>query len=242
VKGLREELARVGIRGRLARRIELEFADHLACNPGAQLGEPRELAERFASELRVAWTRRASLVTFGALVLCALALFAAAGAQPVGSGNPAAGLAILAFAQIAFVAGSLALLRAWRGRVPADLRLAQRRGTVALAAGVGVCVAAAVDSPSAWLLMCALAPLPVLAVAAASTRRAVVVTGDAPAARPELPLLVFVALGAIAVGGVVAQGALFERSLVEGLVRGGIEAVGLLAGIVVLGRVLGLRR
>jgi hypothetical protein len=241
VKGLRQELARVGIRGRLGRRIELELADHLACNPYAKLGTPSQIAERFAAELRIVRTRRASLVTFGALALCALALFAAAGAQPVGAGNPGAGLAILAFAQIAFVAGSLALLRAWRARVPADLRLAQRRSAIALAAGVGVCAAAAVDSPSAWLLVCALAPLPVLAVAAASTRRAIAVTGAAPAARPELPPLALLVLGAIAVAGVVAQGALFEHSLVEGVVRGAIEAAGLLAGIVVLGRLLGLR-
>jgi hypothetical protein len=41
----------------------------------------------------------------------------------------------------------------------------------------------------------------------------------------------------IAVGSAVA-----ERSASEGVIRGAIEAVGLLAGVVGLGRVLGLRR
>jgi hypothetical protein len=38
------------------------------------------------------------------------------------------------------------------------------------------------------------------------------------------------------------QGVFAEGSLGEGLIRGAIEAAGLLAGVVVLGRVLGLRR
>jgi hypothetical protein len=242
VKGLRDELARVGIRGRLARRIELELEDHLRCDPQAALGTPAEIAERFAAELRVVRTRRASLVTFGALALCALVLVAVAGAQPVGAGNPAAGLAILVCAQVALVAGSLALLRALRARVPADLRLAQRRSAIALAAGAGVCAAAALDSPSTWLLVCALAPLPALTVASASTRRAIVVTGDTPAAKPELPPFALALLGAIAVVGVVAQGTLFEHSLVEGLMRAALEAAGLVAAVALLGRPLGLRR
>jgi hypothetical protein len=242
VKGLWDELARVGIRGRLAHRIELELDDHLRCDPSAQLGTPTEIAERFAVELRVVRTRRAAVVTFAALALCAVAVLVAAGRQPVGAANPGAGLAILAFAQIALVAGSLALLRAVLARTSGDLRLAQRRSAIALAAGAGVCAAVAVDSPSTWLLVCALAPLPVLAVAAASTRRAVAVTGAASATKPELPLSGLLVLGAIAVAGVVAQGALFEHSAFEGFVRGSIEAAGLLAAVVLLGRPLGLRR
>jgi len=38
VNGLASELARVGISGRLARRIELELDDHLRCDPAANLG------------------------------------------------------------------------------------------------------------------------------------------------------------------------------------------------------------
>jgi len=55
---LRRELAARGIRGRLADRIVAEFADHLACDPDANLGTPEEIAERFAAELPVARTRR----------------------------------------------------------------------------------------------------------------------------------------------------------------------------------------
>ena len=187
-------------------------------------------------------TRRAAVVTFAALALCAIALLVAAGRQPVGTGNPGAGLAILAFAQIALVAGSLALLRAVFARTSGDLRLARRRSGIALAAGAGGGEAAAVDSPSTLLLVCALAPLPVLAVAAASTRRGVAGTGGASAAKPDRPLYGLLVLGAIAVAGVIAQGALFEHSAFEGLVRGSIEATGLLAAVVLLGRPLGLRR
>ena len=71
---LRRELARNGIRGGLARRIELELADHLACDPHASLGAPAEIAERFAVELRVVRTRRAAIATFGALALSGLSL------------------------------------------------------------------------------------------------------------------------------------------------------------------------
>jgi hypothetical protein len=105
-----------------------------------------------------------------------------------------------------------------------------------------VCAAAALNSSSTWLLVCALAPLPALAVAAASTRRASVVTGDAPAARPELPPFALAMLGTIAIVGVAAQGTLFEHSLVEGLMRATLEGAGLVVAVVLLGRPLGLRR
>jgi hypothetical protein len=48
---LARELTLVGVRGRRRERILDEFADHLACDPGAQLGEPRQLAAQFADEL-----------------------------------------------------------------------------------------------------------------------------------------------------------------------------------------------
>src|SRR4030095_5438125 len=48
---LERELASVGIRGRRRERILAEFADHLACDPGAQLGDPRELAAEVANHL-----------------------------------------------------------------------------------------------------------------------------------------------------------------------------------------------
>jgi hypothetical protein len=41
---LARELTLVGVRGCRRERILDEFADHLACDPDAQLGEPRQLA------------------------------------------------------------------------------------------------------------------------------------------------------------------------------------------------------
>jgi hypothetical protein len=229
---VRRELDRVGIRGGLARRIEAELADHLACDPQAQLGTPPEIAERFAAELRVARTRRSSLAAFGALLLCA-ALTMVAGSRP-GHAGPFAGLAIVALAQVAFVAGLLGLL-GLRARTVGRLRLAQRRALIALLAAAGVCVAATAVT---WL---ALVPLAAVAFALARTRSAWVLTpaGERPA--PELPPAALVALGAIAVGGILAQGIVGEHSLSEGLIRAGMEAGGLAAAVAVLGRPLGLR-
>jgi len=61
VTRLGEELGRVGIRGRLRTRILAEYADHLACDPAAQLGEPGALARQFADELGSARARRAAV-------------------------------------------------------------------------------------------------------------------------------------------------------------------------------------
>ncbi len=46
----------------------------------------------------------------------------------------------------------------------------------------------------------------------------------------------------LAVAFATVTGAAFEQSSVEGLIRGAVEACGLLAGVALLGRVLGLRR
>jgi hypothetical protein len=62
---LRRELAAVGIRGRQRDRILAEFADHLACDPAAELGDPRTLATQFADELAIDSARRSALWTFG---------------------------------------------------------------------------------------------------------------------------------------------------------------------------------
>ena len=59
-RSLRAELDRVGIRGALARRIEIELADHRRCDPDAPLGDSRRLAESFARDLRAPLTGRAT--------------------------------------------------------------------------------------------------------------------------------------------------------------------------------------
>jgi hypothetical protein len=239
VDELHHELAANGIRGRLAARIEAELADHLACDPGARLGTPAEIAERFAAELRVVRTRHASIGTFAALGVTALLLAALAGTQRAGSLLGAVGF--LAFGQIAFMAGTLALWRGLRGRSAGDLRIAQRRGLIALAAGAVVCLSLVADAGPV-----ALAVAPLLAAAAVATRRAAVLTPPAPAEGLSADFgrhatLILVALAAIAVGGVVFQGIAFEGSGWEGVIRGAIEAGGLAAGVAVLGRPLALR-
>lgn len=240
---LRRELAARGIRGRLAARIEAELADHLACDADAQLGTPVEIAERFAVELRAVRTRRATLGTFTALAACAVLIVVAAGRGA--PGDPWGGLAIVAGAQIAFVAGCLALLRALRGRTPGDLRLAQQRAGVALLAGCAI-VGGLVAQGRILAFVCAAAGFVLLAVAATATRRARLLTppGDAAGLSydlgPHASLILF-ALGAIAVGGILLQGVTVEGSGWEGIIRGAIEAGGLAAGVAVLGRPLRLR-
>jgi hypothetical protein len=236
---LRHALAANGIRGRLAARIEDEIADHLACDPGARLGTPAEIAERFAAELCVVRTRRSSVATFGALGVTALLLAAMAGTRHAGSAFAALGF--VAFGQIAFVAGTLALWRGLRGRSAGDFRIAQCRGLVALAAGAVVSASLVAEVGPV-----ALAVVPLLAAAALATRRAAILTPKATAVGLSADFgrhatLILVALGAIAVGGIVFQGIAFEGSGWEGVIRGAIEAGGLAAGVAVLGRPLALR-
>lgn len=264
---VRAELARVGIRGALAARIVDELADHLACDPAAELGAPALVAARFADELGLARTRRSALATFGALALAALLLLAATASTGVYPTRPAhgpavalAGLAIVAFGQIAFVAGMLALARGVRRSLsPADRRLVQRRAAVALGAGVltcsGVIVQAALlrPMPSWWIGLAALAgavPLPLLAAAARGVARAARLTpgggravglsADLPGPLRAHPRRLLAALGAVAVALVVVQGSALERSASEGPARGLLELGGLALGAAVLGRPLGL--
>lgn len=152
VDSLGQELAAVGISGRLRRRIVLEIDDHLECNPNADLGQPRDLARQFADELGTARARRAALATFAALALAGVVFaisFLAAG--PAGPGLPrlrpeSAALAVLAAVlavlgcQVAFVSGVAGALRAWRLRreaiVPrAEATVIGRRAAVAVIGG-----------------------------------------------------------------------------------------------------------
>ena len=64
---LRRELAACGVEPRRVRRIVLELEDHLACDSEAKLGEPGEIAVRFADELRIVRTRRAAVGGFASL-------------------------------------------------------------------------------------------------------------------------------------------------------------------------------
>lgn len=257
MKGLRAELERVGIRGRLAERIEAELDDHLACDPAAELGEPRLIAERFAHELGIRRTRRAAGAGFGALVLAAAGLAMQSVhvhrwpdiATGRGLVVALAGLSIALAAQVAFVAGVLAVWEQWLG---ADRALVQRRLLVGLCAGALVVVAEGVDVaalapllPMWWLVLglpATIVPAAALAGAGVSLRSA------AALAAPRLPPPpAFSARSVVSIGGVVVLlvgvgSAIAERSLVEGLTRGVVEAVAFTGCFFVLGRFLGVRR
>ena len=155
-----QELASRRVRRSLRRRIALEYADHLACDPDAEarLGDPAELAGAFAAELAADDARRVARNAFMALALAALALtagqltIAPAGGYPGYNSGLSTALAvpailtILIAPQIALVAGSLAALRALRTRssrrLPdAEVALIRRRSAVAIGAGLATCAA-----------------------------------------------------------------------------------------------------
>lgn len=157
---LDQELANRRVRRSLRRRIALEYADHLACDPESekQLGDPGELAGAFSAELAADDARRVARNSFIALALAALALVAGqltiapAGGYPGYNSGLSTALAIptiltiLIAPQIALVAGSLAALRALRTRASrrlpdAEVALIRRRSTIAIGAGLATCAA-----------------------------------------------------------------------------------------------------
>jgi hypothetical protein len=160
IQRLDHELANRGVRRTMRRRIALEYADHLACDPDAEsrIGDPQHLAGEFAAELAVDDARRVARNAFAALALTALALvvgqltISAAGGYPGYNNGLSTALAvptiltILIAPQIALVAGCLAALRALRRRgsrlLPdAEVALIHRRARIAVGAGLALCVA-----------------------------------------------------------------------------------------------------
>jgi hypothetical protein len=141
------ELARVGIRGARRERIVTEFADHLSCDPDADLGNPAALATQFADELGTSFARTAAFHAFLALALAgilvlvrAVALLRPLRAGGFGTADTAALAISVVAAQVAFVAGGLGLLRALqlrgRGTIPRqEASVLARRGGIGLAAG-----------------------------------------------------------------------------------------------------------
>jgi hypothetical protein len=259
---LRRELAACGVEPRRIRRILLELEDHLACDPEAKMGEPVELAARFATELRVATTRRATVGGFASLSLTAVLVAASSLAVSSAGGWPdlfgarglivaLAGLAAVFAGQVSFVAGVLGAAL-WLRR-PGELWLVQRRMAVALAAAWVVVIADGVDAvalrpgmPGWWFAFTGSATVAsalALAGAAQTLRRATVLTPvrlRRPAAGWDATWVLAVwcaAVAAMALGSAVA-----ERSWVEGTFRGGFELVAFGAGFLAFGRLLGLRR
>ena len=150
LKSLSDEPAAAGIEGSQKRRIVAEFADHLECDPEAELGSPVVLARQFADELGTELARRAALRAFAALAFAGLlfgvAVLTGGRLQPVvhaGASRPVmlVLLVCLLASQVAFVAGGLGLVRALRLRREAVMPRAEavvlaRRAGVGIAAGV----------------------------------------------------------------------------------------------------------
>jgi hypothetical protein len=258
-------LAAVGIRGRRRDRILAEIADHLACDPQARLGEPRDLARQFADELATDSARRAAFETFGALAAVAAAVVLPQLALPrvpdITGGSStllvgAATLAMILGAQVAFAAGCLATLRALRLEGPQDVPLIRCRMLVALAAGSATAFGSALYAvnfrgvvPGWWVALAlasvAAAALPLGISATAYARGAgIEVSGGAargldvdlgPLAHPAL-------IGAGAVLVMLVGTGFAESSVVEGAMRAGFEGLAYAACFLALRRPLGLER
>lgn len=250
IEELDRELRAVGVPARRRRRIRLEFEDHLACQPGADLGNPHELARQFADELGTVYARRAGLGVFLALVpvgalVCVLALSRHGVVFNVGA---------TLGGQLAFVGGTLALLRAWRVRkqpviAAADSRVIARRAALGILGGVITlaAVALSVRGDLVWVTVAVgCVALAAAGVALAATRLRPTAAGSAGdlsfdlgiAADPWL-LACVVAAGValcIALAGIV------QSDPLDGLVRAIGDGLLCLAGFALLGRQLGLRQ
>jgi hypothetical protein len=246
VSDLRAELRAVGIRGRTARRILVETSEHDA----AELGDPRALAQEFADALGTAEARRATRLSFLALVVVGSAFVAmfisltragrpqdifAGGDPPVGF---IAAVGLILLPQVSFVGGVLALV----ARTP---RLMLRRaalglvaGALALVCGIVFSVQFALHTPWLWVAAPGLAVA--LAAGAYAVRAARIRTRTTA---PELTLtwsqaVLVAALAAAAVGVAGASGG----DVGEGLRNAFVESVAVMSGFATLGRAIGIRR
>lgn len=246
---LDRELAAVGVQARRRRRIRLELEDHLACDPGADLGDPAALARQFADELGTAYARRAAYLVFVALVpvgllVCVLAL--------VSSGTVNVGTIL--GGQLAFVGGTLALLRSWRLRGTAvasagDAAVLRRRVVLGLAGGALTLasVAVATQRPLALVTVavgCVVLAFTTAAVALASRTRPLA-EGEARDLSFDLGVaedpwrIAIVIAGAVAF--CIAAAGVVQSDPLDGLVRAVGDGTLCLAGFALLGRPLGLR-
>ena len=272
------ELTRHGIHGRQRRRILAETDDHLRSDEGAErrFGLPGEIANAFAAELGAQATRRAAFGAFASLAVAgtvyATAFVSLAFASPpTETLTPTLGaiaLALIVLApQVAFVAGTLALVRALRRRdrtVPTEELIVLRRRTgVALTFALVTMGALALYAYefrfalSGWwttLVYVSTAAASLLLVAAsvpaaATARLRPQVAGsagdvfdDIGVARLRTDPWRFAGRVALAVGLAVWLAGIVQDDPFDGLVRGVLEGLACLGGFAVLGKYLGLRR
>ena len=276
LEALDRELVDVGIPVRLRRRILAEAEDHLRADDGAleRFGSPAEIANGFAAELGARTSRKAAVGAFAALGFAG-AVYAVSFVGAAFAGQPPpdtwpllaqlALVAVIVTPQIAFVAGSLALVRVLRRREPvlpsAELTVINRRTGVALASGIVTMAALAVlaselrNELAAWWLTFTLAgsaiAIPLLAIAALPASVAVRlrprVAGEPGDVFDDLGFghtdpWRFAGLVALGLGLVVFLAGAVQGDPLDGAVRGMVEALACLAGFAALGRYLGLRR
>jgi hypothetical protein len=245
---LERELASVGIRGRRRERILAEFADHLACDPGAQLGDPRELAAEFANDLAGDSARQTAFAAFVSLAAVAFAVGVPQLTLPTvpdiagGRSLWLVGLATLAMvigAQVAFAAGCLAALRAARLAGPQDVPLVRRRIAVALAAGAATAAGSALYAVNFWgvvpdwwavlaVAAAAAAAVPLAASAIAQARAGgIVVSGTTPPRGLDAdlgPLARPWLIGTAAALAMLVATSVLESSVLAGAIRAAFEA------------------
>jgi hypothetical protein len=277
---LASQLAAVGIRGRRRARILAEFADHLDCDSQAELGDPSELARQFANELGTTLARRAAVTAFAGLALAGIfagvafltgqrRLFVSASDAVSPVGQIGAWMVVIG-GQVAFVAGGLSALRAFRTRHAGVVARAQalvivRRASVGIAAGMvtmvgfGLVALALVHHAAGWWTTLALslsgagvAALLLAASAVVSAGRLwPVAEGSAGDLTEDLGTLMPPQLQgrpwalALATAGIVvvliAAAGVVQADPYDGLLRGLADGVACLAGFGLLGRFLGLR-
>jgi hypothetical protein len=276
---LSRELDAVGIRGRLRARILIEITDHLACDPDADLGPPEQLAGQFADELGTSRARRAALAAFASLafagVLFAVAFLAHPGVlrSATDTARPfsdlAAGLIVIA-PQVAFVAGTLAGVRAIRRRrttvMPrAEAAIVVRRAATGLTAGVASMVGFALVAlilgdrdPGWWVVLtlslsaagalALLAAVPSLLTAARVRPLAEGLRGDlVDDLGPAIPYQLrsrpwrLALIVAVSLAIVIAAAGVVQADPFDGALRGLADGAACLLGFAVLGRYLGLR-
>lgn len=270
LRELERDLSARGVRGRAAERVLAEARDHLLESGEVEsFGPSDRIADEIAAQLATTRTIRSTYGAFAALAaagLSYLAFLALAGQPDLFAARHeaigiAAALGLVLAPQVAFVGGCLALLRALRLRSASspisaeELAVIRTRTTVALASGGLTAVAMAVWAVEyrqpGWLLV-----LPAIAAAALAAGARAVLRAAEPQAidggaagdvfddlgfrvDPWAFALLFAALIGLLgfAGGWVAEG-----DPGSGFVRGGFEAVAVLACFTLLGRRLALRR
>ena len=263
---LDRELRAAGVPARRRRRIRLEFEDHLACDPSADLGDPGALARQFADELGTAYARRAGFAVFVALApfgMLTIALFLFASVR-VSYPPLALTLALVVGVQLAFVGGALAALRAWRLRRLVVMP-AVEAGVLVRRAGLAVVGAALTtvplgylasgfypflltSRPLAWVTLATGTAAALLGSAAVvrAWRLRPIADGEAHDLSFDLGLNVDpwrLALGtAGAVALCITLAGVVQSDPIYGLARGLADGSLCLAGFALFGRPLGLRR